>query len=132
MTQRCISDFVDAAQSTNVNTMPLWKPTAYMFFLAMVLIVKQGFAGDWGKVVVDHYECSAGASDRIVIATERGFTLAEVYSGYSATHEGKLIFGDLNSYGFTDFFDEDGDEAGRLYVEDYMASESTARDWCWG
>ena len=32
----------------------------------------------------------------------------------------------------TDFLDENGDDAGRLYIEDYMASESTAREFCWG
>jgi hypothetical protein len=85
----------------------------------------------WGKVVVDHYECDA-AYDRIIIATERGYSLAEVYSGYNHTYEGHLIFGDLNSYGFTDFLDEDGDDAGRLYIDDYMADEGTAREFCWG
>ena len=42
------------------------------------------------------------------------------------------IYSDLNSYGFTDFLDENGDDAGRLYIEDYMASEGTAREFCWG
>jgi hypothetical protein len=87
----------------------------------------------WGKVVADHYECDGeGSSDRIIISTKLGFTLAEVYHGYSDTHEGHLIFGDFNSYGFTDFRDEGGNDAGKLYVEDYMASEGTARDFCWG
>jgi len=87
----------------------------------------------WGKVIVDHYECDGdGSSDRIIIATKVGYTLAEVYSGYSDTYEDHLVFGDLNSYGFTDFLDKDGDDAGRLYIEDYMASESTAREFCWG
>ena len=81
----------------------------------------------------DHYECdSEGSSDRIVIATERGYTNAEVYSGYSETYEGKLIYGDFNSYGFTEFFAEDGDEGGRLYIDDYMVSKTSAKDWCWG
>jgi len=94
--------------------------------------VNSGFADTWGKIVVDHYRCTAGLSDRIVIATERGFTNAQVYSGYSETYEDKLIFGDLHSYGFTDFLTEDGYEGGRLYIDDYMASKSTAQKWCWG
>ena len=100
--------------------------------LAMAtLAINSGFADTWGKVVVDHYQCNAGLSDRIVIATARGFTNAQVYSGYSETYEDKLIFGELHSYGFTDFLTEDGDEGGRLYIDDYMVSESTARKWCW-
>ena len=87
----------------------------------------------WGKVVLDHYECDGeGSSDRIIIATELGYTLAEVYSGYPDTYEGRLILGDFNSYGFTDFLDENGNDAGRLYIEDYMASEGTAREFCFG
>ena len=90
-------------------------------------------SNEWGKIVVDHYECDGeGSSDRIVIATELGFTLAEVWQGYGSAHEGDLIMGDFHSYGFTDFYDEGGDEAGRLYIEDYMTGESTAREFCWG
>lgn len=91
------------------------------------------FSAQWGKIVVDHYECDGeGSSDRIVIATELGFTLAEVYSGYRSANEGDLIVGDFHSYGFTDFYDDNGNDAGRLYIEDYMTSETTAREFCWG
>ena len=90
------------------------------------------YAEVWGEVVADHYNCTEGASDRIVVATKRGFTLAEVYSGYSATHEGKLISGNLHSYGFTEIFDESQDEVGRIYVDDFLASKRTAQKWCWG
>ena len=37
--------------------------------------------------------------------------------------------GDLHSYGFTEIY-KDGEEVGRIYVDDYMASESAAKDWC--
>ena len=110
------------------------KKTKFRLALATLLILLNTLpikAEVWGKVIVDHYECD-GSSDRIIIATNMGYTLAEVYGGYSATYEDDLIFGDLNSYGFTDFLDENGDDAGRLYIEDYMASEGTAREFCWG
>ena len=112
------------------------KTTKFRLALATLLILLNTLpirAEVWGKVIVDHYECDGdGSSDRIIIATNMGYTLAEVYGGYSATYEDDLIFGDLNSYGFTDFLDENGDDAGRLYIEDYMASEGTAREFCWG
>jgi len=89
---------------------------------------------DKGIVQLDHYDCPAGASDRIVIETRRGYTLAEVYSGYSATHSGKVIYGEFHSYGFKEIYDEDdenGDnEVGRIYIDDYMASRSEAIRWC--
>jgi hypothetical protein len=80
-----------------------------------------------GEVVADHYKCET--YDHIVIETNRGFTLAQVYSGYSDTYEGHIIEGDLHSYGYTEIY-KDGEEVGRIYVEDYMAGESAAQDWC--
>ena len=106
--------------------------TSTLVVIMIGLLAYPVMADTWGKVVVDHYRCTEGIGDRIVIATNLGFTLAEVYSGYTATHEDKLLFGELHSYGFTDFLDDNGNEAGRIYVDDYMASETTARQWCWG
>ena len=80
-----------------------------------------------GEVVADHYTCET--YDHIVIATNRGYTLAEVYSGYSDTYEGHILEGDLHSYGFTDIY-KDGEEVGRIYVDDYMVGKSAANDWC--
>lgn len=80
-----------------------------------------------GEVVLDHYTCES--YDHIVIATRRGFTLAEVYDGYNETHEGQILEGDFHSYGFTDIY-IDGYEVGRIYVDDYMVGEYAARDWC--
>jgi len=38
----------------------------------------------WGKVIVDHYECDGNSSsDRIIVATNLGYTRAEVYSVYN-------------------------------------------------
>lgn len=81
-----------------------------------------------GVVVKDHYECDP--SDRIIIETSKGYTLAQVYSGYGAAVEGKVILGDFHSYGFTEFFDTSGDERGRLYIDDWMVGDTTAIDWC--
>ena len=101
--------------------------------LLIATISTPAFSKEWGKIIVDHYECDGEwSSDRIIITTELGFTLAEVWQGYQNAYEGDLIIGDFHSYGFTDFYDEDGHDAGRLYIEDYMTSEATAREFCWG
>lgn len=81
-----------------------------------------------GTVVLDHYQCKQ--NDRIVIETYYGFSLAEVYSGYSETYEGKTIYGNLNSYGFIDFLSSEGGQSGRLYIDDYMVDKAEALKWC--
>jgi len=81
-----------------------------------------------GKVIFDHYDCNT--YDYIIIETRSGYTTAQVYSGYSATYSGKLIYGDFHSYGFTEIYNDDGDEVGRIWVDDYMVSAYTANEWC--
>lgn len=82
-----------------------------------------------GVVVADHYDCTT--YDRIVVATRGGYTNAEVYSGYGSIFEGRLVFGEFHSFGFTDTYDDDGNEVGRLYIDDYWVSEDTAAEWCY-
>ena len=96
------------------------------FLLTPQLSLAQSVVG--GVVVADHYTCNI--SDRIVIETRRGYTNAEVYRGYGATHEGEILYGEFHSYGFTDIYDENGTEVGRLYIDDYMVGESSAVEWC--
>ena len=83
-----------------------------------------------GFVVLDHYQCET--YDYIVIETDMGYTNAQVYSGYSDTYEGYIIYGDFHSYGFTDIYDRYGDEVGYLWIDDYMVGRSTALEWCYG
>jgi hypothetical protein len=95
-------------------------------FLAPQISLAQSSVG--GVVVADHYTCNT--YDRIVIETNRGYTNAEVYRGYNATLEGDIIYGELHSFGFTDIYDNNGRDIGRLYIDDYMVSESSAVEWC--
>lgn len=96
------------------------------FLLTPQLSLAQSVVG--GVVVADHYTCNT--YDRIVIETRRGYTNAQVYLGYDYTLEGNVIYGELHSYGFTDIYKESGRKVGRLYIDDYMASESSAVEWC--
>ena len=98
----------------------------------LMLTSLTGYCLDWGVIVADHYNCNGeGSSDRIVIETPRGYTNAQVYSGYSDTLEGNVIGGELYSYGFTDIYDKTGQEVGRLWIDDYMSGKSSAQEWCW-
>tara|TARA_B110000003_G_C16254295_1_gene380340 strand:- start:21 stop:341 length:321 start_codon:yes stop_codon:yes gene_type:complete len=86
-------------------------------------------SNDRGVVVLDHYECKS--HDHIVIETSMGYTLAEVYEGYENTYEGHVVYGNLHAYFFNEIYDEDGNQIGSLYLEDYMVDESRALKWCY-
>ena len=62
------------------------KTTKFRLALATLLILLNTLpirAEVWGKVIVDHYECDGdGSSDCIIVATNLGYTRAEVYSVY--------------------------------------------------
>ena len=83
---------------------------------------------DKGLVVLDHYECTV--PDNIVIATSKGYTTAEVQSGYSETYSGMQIYGHLHSYGLEYIFDERGKKIGKIWIEDYVLDFKTAKKWC--
>jgi hypothetical protein len=79
-------------------------------------------------VRLDHYDCKT--YDHIVIETTPGrYTAAEVYGGYSSTHSEMVMFGDLHSYNFPDIYDEDGDEIGSLWIDDYLVGINTVKQW---
>jgi hypothetical protein len=55
-----------------------------------------------------------------------GFTLAEQWSG--SFDKDDRVYGDLNSFGFKDV--KVGSSNGRIYIDDFMASEDRAKEWC--
>jgi hypothetical protein len=54
-----------------------------------------------------------------------GFYLLEWYGGHDPI-EGESIVGQIRSYGFKDVFYPDSSSSGRVYVDDYMLSKSSA------
>ena len=62
--------------------------------------------------------------DYFIADGSKGFYLLEWYSGYDPS-EGDLIVGDIGSYGFKDVYYPKQDRTGRVYVEDYLLSESS-------
>lgn len=88
------------------------------------LVCIPAFSQTAGVVALGEGDCKK--SDRIVIATRMGFTLAEQYSG--SFDKDDRVYGDLNSYGFKDVKVRSSE--GRIYIDDYMASEDRAKEWC--
>ena len=68
-----------------------------------------------------------GSDDYYVIETNRGYTIAERYSGW--LYEGHTLYGRLNSYGFKYVIDLNRDSEIKLYLEDYMLSKDQAIEW---
>ena len=73
------------------------------------------------KAVVVFYPSGC---DYFIADGSKGFYLLEWYSGYDPS-EGDLIAGDIGSYGFKDVYYPKQDRTGRVYVEDYLLSESS-------
>lgn len=68
-----------------------------------------------------------GSGDYYIIETNRGYTIAERYSGW--LYEGHTLYGRLNSFGFKYVIDLNRDSEVKLYLEDYMLSKDQAIEW---
>lgn len=77
-------------------------------------------------LVADDSECS---SDHMVFSNNSGFVNAEWYGGMFL--EDRVYFADFHSFGMTDVYDEDGNEVGRIWVDDFWMSNSEASEFCY-
>ena len=79
-------------------------------------------AADMGIVVARFGSC-----DYFIADGPRGLYVLEWFGGYDPS-EGDRIYGEIGSYGTKDVHYPDSDRTGRVYVEDYLESESAAID----
>ena len=77
-------------------------------------------------LIADDSECR---SSRMVFSNNLGFINAEWFGG--VFWEDRVYFADFHSFGMTDVLDEDGDEVGRIWVDDYWVSNSSASEFCY-
>jgi len=66
-----------------------------------------------------------GCQSRYVAETPNGYVILEWYGGNDPM-EGDTIKGDIESYGMTDFYNVTTGSSGKVWVEDYMMSKSSA------
>jgi hypothetical protein len=66
-----------------------------------------------------------GACDYFIVDGPRGLYVLEWYGGHDPD-EGEKIVGDIGSYGFADVYYPDQDDEGRVWVEDYLESITSA------
>lgn len=102
------------------------KVAKFAFTLAIAFVASTASAQVAGIVAAGEGRCQK--RDRVLVDTNMGFTLAQQYSG-SYDRDDKVV-GDLNSYGFKDVLVNG--HAGRLWIDDYMASRDKAERWCFG
>ena len=84
-------------------------------------LVASTATADMGEVVKRFGSC-----DYFIADGPAGYYVLEWYGGYDPD-EGDTIFGEIDSYGFTDVL-YNGSRQGRVYVEDYLESASGAMD----
>ena len=77
-------------------------------------------------LVTDDSECSRS---HMVFSNNLGFINAEWFGGIF--WEDRVYFADFHNFGMTDVLDEDGDEVGRIWVDDYWVSNSSASEFCY-
>jgi hypothetical protein len=98
-----------------------------IFSAGIFLTVDKSFAGtEEGVVVVGERGCKK--RDRIIIDTNTGYMVAQVYTGYF--YKGDQVIGDLSSYGLFDVLVNGN--TGSFYIEDYSLSRSRAAEKCFG
>ena len=103
------------------------------FILLFLLLINSSFANAAirANIAYDDYECE---SDHMVFESSSGYILAEWFSG--TLHSGNYFYADFHSYGFKDVYSNEEDaengenSRGRIWIDDYMMSESSAMEWC--
>lgn len=96
--------------------------------LVAFFIATEAYSEIIGAVLVaDDSKCRHG---RLVFSNNSGFVHAEWFGGIF--WEDRVYFGDFHTFGMTDIFDEDGDVAGRIWVDDYWMSNEDASEFCYG
>lgn len=68
-------------------------------------------------------------SDYVVIYTEMGYSVGELYGGFYLLGEEDMVVGDLNTYGFTDVYCPDKDRSAQVYIDDWMLDKDDALEW---
>ena len=63
--------------------------------------------------------------DYFLLYNKSGYVVAEHMGGHEFD-EGKVVYGNINSYGTKDIYDEDLDEKEHVYIEDWGLSKSDA------
>jgi hypothetical protein len=100
------------------------KRTAVITCLMLFVLSSICFASQGHVAYVDDYQ------ELIVIENQYGdYTLAEIYSGYPYPSQGDRIYGNLQQYGFTNWYCPETNISYRVYIDDYYCSKDDVLEW---
>jgi hypothetical protein len=100
----------------------------YITFIFFTLLVIPSFALNAGSEIKGVSLGEYSTCDYYLIEDTYGdFSLVEWYGG-ATTYSGDIIYGDLHSYGFKDLYDATLDSQTRVYIDDWLLSESRATE----
>lgn len=89
--------------------------------VAIILVTSPASADK--AVVVGRFD----GCDYFIADGPRGLYVLEWYGGHDPD-EGERVVGEIGSYGMTQVYYPDADQEGKVWVEDYLESESAALD----
>ena len=69
------------------------------------------------------------SSNKIVIATQQGYTCGEVMNFPMRLDRGDVVVGDLESFGTHEIYNLTDDENFSVWIDNFWLSESQVRDW---
>ncbi len=81
-----------------------------------------------------HYDDDYCVSDHLVFETTLGYVTAELFLG--DLNSDYYYYGEFNSFAFKDIYSSQQDaenevnSIGRIWVDNWMVSESSAMEWC--
>ena len=97
----------------------LW---SFTFIVTLSILAQEGtfvYAKQMGWYTVAYQD-----SKCVILSNNYGFTFVELYSGFPK--EDMPVLGPINIYGLHEFFDENGNETFRGYIDDWGMSEQRA------
>ncbi len=94
--------------------------TAFVVVTMILIMASKSTLADKGVVVAYPSGC-----DYYIVETNMGYALLEWFGGNDPS-EGDTLVGEIDSYGMKDIYNITADSETRVWVEDYMLSESSA------
>ena len=119
----CLNRLNAALDEWHSEILKMLKVTNICPFVFSIMIYATATNADVGVIAAEDMP----GCDYFVVETINGYSLLEWYGGTWAIWVGDKVYGDLNSYGFTDI-EVDGRGEMRVWVDDFWMSRSSAAE----
>ena len=128
--RQLLEDYENSEVTTSVSTTPNTYPSPSIS--SSTLQSNERVNGNYSNYketsdCVEGVVVYEGTGDYYIVETRMGYTVLEVYSGI--LYEGDKVRGELNKYNFRYIINRNRNSEVRVYIEDYMLSDSRALEW---